>query len=327
MNTVSSPEAISPSHASHEHAVSRLYEIVTALSLTVGRRGVARAVADLAQLSPTDRVLDVGCGPGTAVRVAARRGATAAGIDPSPTMLALGRGISALRHTGASAGSRRRQNRCRYRTRPRAWSGRSARCTTGRQGQRPRGGVRRVLAPDGRVLLAERLVLPRFARPCASWLDVLADRGAHTADVQLRLRRRTGSDEAGGSEDPRDYGGFCPHGMTYTVTGRSGLAGLRAVGTLVPVLYLDDVPLGIASVGDLDFAETGDSGAHRPAEGLAALVDHVRQDGGDVTYLEGDVTVTKAVGQCGQRLHGDVVAEDLEGGPGTAVPREPQVHA
>ena len=99
MNTVSSPEAISPSHASHEHAVSRLYEIVKALSLTVGRGGVAHAVAELAQPSPTDRVLDVGCGPGTAVRVAARRGATAAGIDPSPTMLALGRGIGALRHT------------------------------------------------------------------------------------------------------------------------------------------------------------------------------------------------------------------------------------
>lgn len=49
----------------------------------------ARLVADLAELSAADRVIDVGCGPGTAVRAAARRGAHAIGVDPAPVMLRL----------------------------------------------------------------------------------------------------------------------------------------------------------------------------------------------------------------------------------------------
>jgi SAM-dependent methyltransferase len=51
----------------------------------------ARLVADLAELSAADCVIDVGCGPGTAVREAARRGARAIGVDPAPVMLRLAR--------------------------------------------------------------------------------------------------------------------------------------------------------------------------------------------------------------------------------------------
>jgi ubiquinone/menaquinone biosynthesis C-methylase UbiE len=54
-------------------------------------RSTARLIVDLADLSPTDRVIDVGCGPGTAVREAARRGARATGVDPAPIMLRLAR--------------------------------------------------------------------------------------------------------------------------------------------------------------------------------------------------------------------------------------------
>ena len=72
------------------------YQIVTALSMTVGRGPLARAVADAAQLTPADRVIDIGCGPGTAVRHAARRGAAATGIDPDPAMLRLARWITAI---------------------------------------------------------------------------------------------------------------------------------------------------------------------------------------------------------------------------------------
>lgn len=75
------------------------YQVITAVSMTAGRGRLARAVAGAARLAPADRVVDIGCGPGTAVRHAARRGATATGIDPSPVMLRLARWISAIRRS------------------------------------------------------------------------------------------------------------------------------------------------------------------------------------------------------------------------------------
>ena len=47
----------------------------------------ARLACDLAGVGPDDHVVDIGCGPGTAVRAAAGRGARATGVDPSPVML------------------------------------------------------------------------------------------------------------------------------------------------------------------------------------------------------------------------------------------------
>ena len=68
-------------------AVHHAAEVVTVISMAVGRSAAARVVADIAEVGPGDRVVDIGCGPGTAVREAARRGATATGVDPSPIML------------------------------------------------------------------------------------------------------------------------------------------------------------------------------------------------------------------------------------------------
>lgn len=47
-----------------------------------------RAIVELAGLDNEDRLLDVGCGPGAALEHAAASGATVAGIDPSPSMVA-----------------------------------------------------------------------------------------------------------------------------------------------------------------------------------------------------------------------------------------------
>lgn len=46
------------------------------------------AVVELAGLGEDDRFLDVGCGPGAALKHAAVTGAQVAGIDPSPSMVA-----------------------------------------------------------------------------------------------------------------------------------------------------------------------------------------------------------------------------------------------
>ncbi|MGO8861833.1 MAG: class I SAM-dependent methyltransferase [Acidimicrobiales bacterium] len=67
--------------------------------MTVGRGSVARRVAGLAELTLDDQVVDIGCGPGAAARVAARQCAKVTGVDPSPVMLRIGRRFNALRNT------------------------------------------------------------------------------------------------------------------------------------------------------------------------------------------------------------------------------------
>jgi ubiquinone/menaquinone biosynthesis C-methylase UbiE len=47
------------------------------------------------ELGPGDRMLDVGCGTGAAVRIAAATGESAVGIDLSPAMIARGRELAA----------------------------------------------------------------------------------------------------------------------------------------------------------------------------------------------------------------------------------------
>jgi len=78
-------------------SASRVHEIMTAVSMTIGRGPLARAAADAARLTQADRIIDIGCGPGTAVRLAARRADAATGIDPSPVTLRVARQISRFR--------------------------------------------------------------------------------------------------------------------------------------------------------------------------------------------------------------------------------------
>jgi ubiquinone/menaquinone biosynthesis C-methylase UbiE len=88
----------------HKHSHGSVFEFVYTVSMLFGRGSMARIVAKQADLSTSDLVVDVGCGPGTAVRRARREGAaTAVGIDSSPQMLRLARWItSVLRVDGAS---------------------------------------------------------------------------------------------------------------------------------------------------------------------------------------------------------------------------------
>src|SRR5258707_15798210 len=54
----------------------------------------ARGRFKRARLSSADDVVDIGCGPGSAVRAAARNGAHVTGVDPSPLMLRLARTVT-----------------------------------------------------------------------------------------------------------------------------------------------------------------------------------------------------------------------------------------
>ena len=136
------------------------YRLLTAISMTIGRVPAARAVAALAGLSPQDRLIDIGCGPGTAARTAARQCADVTGIDPAPEMLRLGRLITAARRiTNVTF----REGRAEALPLPDtsvtvAWALSSVHHWTDRAAGLAE--VARVLAPGGRILLAERLVKP-----------------------------------------------------------------------------------------------------------------------------------------------------------------------
>lgn len=67
------------------------YEVVTAASMPLGARVFADCAVRAAAIDESDRVVDVGCGPGTASRAAARRGAEVFGVDPTPMMLTFAR--------------------------------------------------------------------------------------------------------------------------------------------------------------------------------------------------------------------------------------------
>ena len=86
------------------------------LLFAAGGRRNARLAADLAAVGPGDRVVDVGCGPGTAVREAGRRGARAAGVDPAPVMLSVARAADLAPAAVASAGPRAPPRRSRSTT-------------------------------------------------------------------------------------------------------------------------------------------------------------------------------------------------------------------
>jgi ubiquinone/menaquinone biosynthesis C-methylase UbiE len=82
---------LAPNHHAHYGKFSGPAGLVAALSMVVGRTGDARSAARLGGLGSGDVVVDIGCGPGVAVRHAARVGAAVTGVDPAPVMLRVAR--------------------------------------------------------------------------------------------------------------------------------------------------------------------------------------------------------------------------------------------
>jgi SAM-dependent methyltransferase len=92
MDTVTDLPA--PNHHADHPGFSGASGAAYGLLFALGGRRKARFVARLADIRPGDHVVDVGCGSGPAIRAALRRGATADGIDPSPTMLGVARRLT-----------------------------------------------------------------------------------------------------------------------------------------------------------------------------------------------------------------------------------------
>lgn len=80
-----------PNHHAHYPGFAGPAGCLAAASMLLGGKGNARLAERLSELAAGDAVADIGCGPGTAARHAARLGASVVGIDPAPVMLRLAR--------------------------------------------------------------------------------------------------------------------------------------------------------------------------------------------------------------------------------------------
>lgn len=100
MNTADLP----PNHHADYPQFTGVFGYLAGLTMVFGRSRDARLVTAMADVTATDRVVDIGCGPGTAVRLTAGRGATVTGVDPSEPMLRLARLLTLLMGLRRSAG-------------------------------------------------------------------------------------------------------------------------------------------------------------------------------------------------------------------------------
>jgi ubiquinone/menaquinone biosynthesis C-methylase UbiE len=87
-------QTATPNHHAHDRAFAGLAGFLAATTMVLGRQGDARLAEHLSSLKANDAVVDVGCGPGTAARRAARLGASVIGVDPAPVMLRVARRLT-----------------------------------------------------------------------------------------------------------------------------------------------------------------------------------------------------------------------------------------
>jgi ubiquinone/menaquinone biosynthesis C-methylase UbiE len=148
-----------PNHHAHYPGFAGPAGFLAAASMVLGGVGNARLAERLSEVAAGDAVADIGCGPGTAARRAARLGASVIGVDPAPVMLRLARILTrrsthAVRYAKGSAEALPLPDT----SVSVAWSIASvhhwADLDAGLQ------EARRVLKPGGRLVAIERLTRP-----------------------------------------------------------------------------------------------------------------------------------------------------------------------
>jgi ubiquinone/menaquinone biosynthesis C-methylase UbiE len=190
--TGTEPAALAPNHHGDHPGFSGITGLLAGLTMVLGRRRVARLACDLAAVTADDHVVDVGCGPGTAAREAARRGAQVTGVDPASVMLAM-----ALRLTVGDLSVTWTEGAAEHLPQPNGaatvlWS----LATVHHWPLLDEGLVeaRRVLKPGGRFLAIERQTRPG-AKGLAShgWIpeqaDVFADRCRDAGFTEVTVAR------------------------------------------------------------------------------------------------------------------------------------------
>ncbi len=155
MNTSSGPAV---NHHANYSGCAGVAGLLAGIVMLLGGRRRARLAAELAGISRTDNLVDIGCGPGNAVRAAARRGARVTGVDPSAAMLRLARALARRRPSVTWSRGSAEQLPAPDDSATVAWS-----LATVHHWKDVAAGlaeVRRVLAADGRLLVIERRVEP-----------------------------------------------------------------------------------------------------------------------------------------------------------------------
>jgi ubiquinone/menaquinone biosynthesis C-methylase UbiE len=158
MTSTSHPRAdLPPNHHAHHPRFAGLGGALAALCFTVGRGGDAELAVELTSAGPGDDVVDIGCGPGVAVRRAAARGASSVvGVDPATVMLRVARVLTlgTPRYLVGTAEDLPLPDG----SATVAWS--LATVHHWRDVDAGLREARRVLRPSGRLLAVERLVAP-----------------------------------------------------------------------------------------------------------------------------------------------------------------------
>lgn len=80
-----------PNHHADHGGFSGLSGLLAAVGFLSGRDDAAYLAIELAELRSGDRLVDIGCGPGVAVRRAHELGAEVIGVDPATVMLRVAR--------------------------------------------------------------------------------------------------------------------------------------------------------------------------------------------------------------------------------------------
>lgn len=186
------PETHIPNHHAHFPGFAGTTGMLAAMSMSVGRRADAALAIELTELSGSDRLVDIGCGPGTAARRAARLGTRVTGVDPAAVMLRVARwrGSAGVSYLDGRAEALPLPDR----SVTVAWSIASVHHWT--ELGAGLSEVRRVLEPGGRFLAIERRTRPG-ATGLAShgWTDAHATafadacRAAGLTDMRIEPRR------------------------------------------------------------------------------------------------------------------------------------------
>jgi ubiquinone/menaquinone biosynthesis C-methylase UbiE len=97
------PTTIEPNHHAHFPGFAGASGLLAALTFAVGRDEDSELAQRLTGLHPDDDLVDIGCGPGVAVRRARAAGIrSAVGIDPAPVMLRVARLLTRRDARGAT---------------------------------------------------------------------------------------------------------------------------------------------------------------------------------------------------------------------------------
>jgi ubiquinone/menaquinone biosynthesis C-methylase UbiE len=91
-------DTVIPNHHRDYPGFAGASGLLAAASMAVRRDGDAKVAAELGHVGRDDVVVDIGCGPGTGARYAARLGASVTGIDPAPVMLRVARALTRSRN-------------------------------------------------------------------------------------------------------------------------------------------------------------------------------------------------------------------------------------